>query len=121
MESIDFVPRSELVSFMVIFFAFYTTFLVLRLIRGRLDLYDFFNLWAVAVVPACFALIPGFATWTANVVGVAFPFLVLFGILIFMMFLFVYNLVVKVHRLQETCAVLTQELALSRINRDGNS
>ena len=83
--------------------------------RQQLDLYDFVMLSTVAVVPAVFVFWPGLAYWLAEIAGVAFPFVIMFGALFLILFLFVYRMTAKMHRLERDNLLLIQEISLLRL------
>jgi hypothetical protein len=80
--------------------------------RQQLDLYDLAMLSMVAIVPSAFTFFPSLAYWLASIVGVAFPFVVMFGVLFAVLFLFVHRLTVKLHLLERDNRLLIQELSL---------
>jgi fructose-specific phosphotransferase system IIC component len=48
----------------------------------------------------------------AVITGVLFPFVVMFGILLAILFVFIHRLTVKIHRLESDSRLLLQELSL---------
>lgn len=92
----------------------YLAFIASKTARQQLDLYDFVMLSMVAVVPAAFAFWPNITYWIANFAGVAFPFVIMFGALFLILFLFVHRLTVKVHKLERDNHLLIQEISLLR-------
>ena len=82
--------------------------------RHQIDLYDLAMLSMVAIVPSGFAYFPSLAYWLASIVGVAFPFVVMFAILIAVLFVFVHRLTVKVHVIERDNRMLIQEVSLLR-------
>lgn len=113
-----YVVSSNTYLFVVLFSVVYLAFITVKTARQQLDLYDFLMLSMVAVVPAAFVLWPNIAGWVAEVAGVAFPFVVMFGSLFFILFLFMHRLTVKVHKLERDNRVLIQEAALLRQELD---
>jgi hypothetical protein len=93
----------------------YLAFVARKTARQQLDLYDFVMLSTVAVVPAIFVFWPGLAYWLAEIAGVAFPFVIMFGALFLILFLFVYRMTAKVHRLERDNVLLIQEVSLLRL------
>lgn len=93
----------------------YLAFIARKTARQQLDLYDFAMLSTVAVVPAAFVFWPGLAYWLAETAGVAFPFVVMFGALFLILFLFVYRMTAKIHRLERDNLLLIQEVSLLRM------
>ena len=93
----------------------YLAFVARKTARQQLDLYDFVMLSTVAVVPAVFVFWPGLAYWLAEIAGVAFPFVIMFGALFLILFLFVYRMTAKMHRLERDNLLLIQEISLLRL------
>ena len=93
----------------------YLAFVARKTARQQLDLYDFVMLSTVAVVPAVFVFWPGLAYWLAEIAGVAFPFVIMFGALFLILFLFVYRMTAKMHRLGRDNLLLIQEISLLRL------
>jgi len=97
-----------------IFTVLYMAFIVRKTARRQLDLYDLFMLSAVAIIPGAFVAFPGLAFWLAGLVGVEFPFVLMFGMLFVVLFVFIHRLTVKIHRLESDNRMLVQELGLLR-------
>jgi hypothetical protein len=83
--------------------------------RQELDLYDFFMLSMVALLPAVFTFAPALAKWVAEITGVAFPFVVMFGMLLAVLFIIIHRLTTKVHKLEHQSRLLVQEVSLVRM------
>jgi len=98
--------------FIAFFVVAYLVFVIRKTARQQLDLYDFVMLSMVAVIPAVFTFLPNFADWVASLFGVAFPFIVMFGALFLILFLFVHRLTIKVHTLERDNRLLIQEVSL---------
>ncbi len=92
----------------------YLTLILRKTARAQLDLYDLAMLSAVAVIPVMFATFPGFSAFIVHITGVAFPFVVLFGVLLGIVFLFIHRLTVRLHILESDRRLLVQELSLLR-------
>jgi hypothetical protein len=116
METPEFKPTFETVLCALAFLLLFGGFLLRKLLRGEIDLYDFFVLSSVAIAPAAFVFVPRAAVWAGKIVGVAFPFLVLFGLLFVILFGFACRMTVQFHKLQAHVRSLTQEVALMRLN-----
>lgn len=93
----------------------YLAFIASKTARQQLDLYDFVMLSMVAVVPATFTFWPNIANWLADLAGVVFPFVIMFGALFLILFLFVYRLTVHMHKLEKDNLLLLQEVSLLRM------
>ena len=90
----------------------YLFFLIRKIASQQLDLYDLVMLSSVAIVPFIFIAFPRIAEWVAKISGVAFPFVVMFGLLFAIIFLFIYRLTIKLHRLELDNRLLIQEISL---------
>lgn len=90
----------------------YLFFTARKTARQQLDIYDLVMLSAVAIIPSVFVLFPKFADYLARVAGVAFPFVIMFGALFAILFIFIHRLTVKIHRLEHDNRLLIQELSL---------
>ena len=107
-----FQPNPQTVAAIGVFCVIYLAILLRRTIRGRLDLYDFLSLSAVAVVPSAFVFFPRFADAVGTLVGVEFSFEVMFGALFVVLFMSIHNLTIHVHELEVRNRELIQEMAL---------
>lgn len=95
-----------------IFALVYLMVILRQTARHQLDIYDFFMLSMVALLPVLFAFAPSFANWASKLTGVAFPFVVMFGLLLAVIFIFIYRLTIKVHKLETQNRLLIQEVSL---------
>ena len=82
--------------------------------RQQLDIYDLIMLSAVAIIPSSFVLFPVFAEWIAKVSGVVFPFVIMFGLLFAILFIFIHRLTAKIHRLEHHNRLLIQEISIMK-------
>lgn len=99
--------------FIVSLFALcYLYFTVRETAKQKLDIYDLIMLSAVAIIPLVFVLFPMFSDWVAKVSGVAFPFVVMFGILFVILFILIHRLTAKIHQLECCNRLLIQEVSL---------
>ena len=94
------------------FISGYMFSIIRKTARRQLDLYDLIMLSTVAIIPGAFAISPRFADWVADITGVGFPFVVMFGVLFAILFIFIHRLTVKIHRLESESCLLLQELSL---------
>ncbi|MBT8582105.1 DUF2304 family protein [Polynucleobacter paneuropaeus] len=95
-----------------IFAVFYLYFTIRETARRRLDLYDLIMLSTVAIIPCIFVLFPAFAERIAIISGVAFPFVVMFGLLLVILFLLIHRLTAKIHKLECSNRLLVQEISI---------
>lgn len=105
-------PTWQTTVFILAFFFVYLAFLMYRTYRNRVDIYDFFLLTAVAILPTAFVVFPRMVNRLAALSGVAFPFLLLFGGLFVIVFLFLHRLAVKIKTHERMMIAVVQELAL---------
>jgi hypothetical protein len=105
-------PSPATVTFVVLFAIVYIALLVRNALRDELDLYDLLLLSAVGAVPLAFVLFPAAAEELSGLVGVQFPFILLFGGLLFLTFIGLYRLLHAFAKLNREVRTLSQELAL---------
>jgi hypothetical protein len=114
-------PALQTVIVVAVFAAFYMRHLLRRTLRESLDLYDLFMLSMIAVVPAAFVFFPRAADTAAELAGVAFPFVLMFGALLAVVFALVHRLTVRIHRLETQNRLLIQEVSLMRGDEAGGA
>jgi hypothetical protein len=107
-----FQPNPQTVLVIAAFCLVYLAFLLRRTVAGRLDLYDFLSLSAVAVVPTAFVFFPSFAQAVGTLVGVEFSFVAMFGGLFVVLFMSIHKLTINVHELEVQNRELIQAMAL---------
>ena len=95
-----------------IFAVVYMVVIARKTARRQLDIYDLAMLSTVAIIPVIFVAFPQVAYWLSSVTGVEFPFVVMFGMLFAVLFIFIHRLTVKIHRLESDGRLLVQELSL---------
>jgi hypothetical protein len=105
-------PSAATVTFVVLFAIVYIAVLFRNAIRDELDLYDLTLLSAVGAVPLGFVLFPVWAEEISRLVGVQFPFILLFGGLLLFAFLGLYRLLHAFAKLNRQVRMLSQEVAL---------
>ena len=103
------IKTVTLISFFAIGYMF---FISRKAARRELDIYDLVMLSAVAIVPVICVAFPQVSSWLAKIAGVEFPFVVMFGMLFAVLFIFIHRLTVKIHRLESDSRLLIQELSL---------
>ena len=94
------------------FAVLYVWYILRKTSIRKIDIYDFVMLSTVAIIPVSFVLFSGFWIFLSNKVGVAFPFVLLFGILLAAIFLFVHKLTIRFRDIESKNVVLAQELGL---------
>jgi hypothetical protein len=112
---VPYVPTLHSVVLVGLFAVLYLAVIGRKTVRGKLDLYDLCMLSMVAVVPALFTFFPAFAGAMAEVAGVAFPFVVMFGLLLAVLFTLVHRLTGQMHRVEEQNCALIQEVSLLQL------
>lgn len=108
----QYEPTPETTVLILTVSIWYLIFLAYRTINGRLDLYDLGMLSMAAILPAVFVLWPEFAVIVGKLTGVAFPFVVMFGALILVVFVFLHRISIKIHNLERLNRLLVQEVSL---------
>ncbi len=106
------INHSSTYLFIAIFAVIYTLIIARKTARQQLDIYDLAMLSTVVIIPAIFVSFPQVAYWLSSLTGVEFPFVVMFGMLIAILFIIIHRLTVKIHRLESNCRLLVQELSL---------
>jgi hypothetical protein len=106
------IVNSNTSLFIAIFAVIYTVIIARKTARHQLDIYDLAMLSMVVIIPGIFAAFPQITYWISGLAGVEFPFILMFGMLIAILFIFIHRLTVKIHRLESDCRLLVQELSL---------
>ena len=105
-------PTLQTIILVAVFSLWYMILLVRRTVSGRLDFYDLAMLSTVALLPALFVSWPELAELLGTLAGVAFPFIVMFGTLILMIFVFLHRTTIKMHEVERLNRFLIQEVSL---------
>ena len=106
------IPSAETVAIISGFAFIYMVVLLRKTLQGKFDLYDFLVLSMVAILPAGFALFPRLAYLVSHLTGVVFPFVVMFGALFLVAFVFMHNITERLHKLERQNWALLQEQSL---------
>lgn len=106
------IPSAETVVIISGFAFVYMLVLLRKTLQGKFDLYDFLMLSMVAILPASFALFPRLANLISHLTGVVFPFVVMFGALFSVVFVFMHNITERLHKLERQNWALIQEQGL---------
>lgn len=114
----EYRPTTNTVIFMSLFLAGYLAILLRNTLRRSLDIYDFFMLSSLALVPGTAVFAPSLTSRLTHMVGVEFPLVIIFGALQFIAFLYLYRLVVKTNAQARVITSLTQEAGLLRHELD---
>lgn len=110
----EYQPTFQTVIFISLFLIIYLIALLKNTIRSSIDFYDFLMLSSVAIIPSIFVFFPKFVVNVARLVGVEFPFELLFGSLFLIVFVYLYRLVIKMNHHNNRNNLLIQELSLLR-------
>jgi hypothetical protein len=110
----EYHPTPETCIFIGAFFVVYIALLLRRVVRNRVDLYDFFMLATLGIIPLCFVLFPHFVSRLSRLAGVEFPFLLLFGALSLVTFAMIYRLIRRSNKLRNDVVRLVQEAGVLR-------
>jgi hypothetical protein len=106
------LPTLQTTLFLLVFLVTYLVLLLKNANRNTIDLYDMLLLSSIAIVPVLFAFFPKLTIYITKLVGVGFPFLLLFGSLFFIVFVYLYRLVIKINQHHKKNILLIQELSL---------
>jgi hypothetical protein len=106
------LPNTATVLVISAFAIVYMLILLRKTLQGKFDLYDFLMLSMVAIIPAGFALFPRLTYWLTRLSGVDFPFVLMFGVLFLVVFVFLHNMTARLHKLERQNGVLIQEQSL---------
>lgn len=111
-------PTTHTTVLVAVFAAWYLIVIARRTLTGHLDFYDLVMLSMVALLPAIFVFWPQTAKIVGMLAGVTFPFVVLFGVLTLVVFIFLHRITLKLHKLERLNRLLVQEISLLRFERD---
>ncbi len=111
-------PTIQTTIFISLFLIGYLFGLLRNATKHTIDLYDLILLVSVAIVPSVFVFFPEFTDKLSKFLGVLFPFVVLFGLLFFIVFVYLYRLVVKTNHHKFSINTITQELSILRHKLD---
>jgi hypothetical protein len=106
------LPNTATVLIISAFAVVYMFVLLRKTLQGKIDLYDFLMLSMVAIIPAAFALFPRLTYWLTQLSGVGFPFVLMFGVLFLVVFVFMHNMTARLHKLERQNGALIQEQSL---------
>lgn len=110
----EYHPTVQTIVFVSLFLVLYLVILLKNAIRSTIDFYDLLMLSSVAIVPSVFVFFPSLAGYLAHLAGVEFPFVLLFGGLFLIVFVYLYRLVIEINHHHGRITVLIQELSLLR-------
>lgn len=93
---------------------FYLIFLLRRTINSRIDLFDFLYLTVIVIVPLAFSASETISSSITHLLGIKFPFVLLFGIIHGATYLYTIIQAGEVNKLKQRQLKLTQEVSLLR-------
>lgn len=106
------LPTFQTKLLLVLFFIVYIGYLTRSAARNHIDIYDYFALSCVALLPLTFGLLPEVVYLISDWMGVAFPFVVLFGALFVVIFAYLHRLLTQLNRQMQINKHLIQEISL---------
>jgi len=111
----EYQPTLHTIIFITLFLIGYLFGILRRVTRHAIDFYDLLLLMSIAIIPSSFVFFPKLADDLARLFGVSFPFVVLFGMLFFIVFVYLYRLVIRSYDNDQRIILLLQELSLLRL------
>lgn len=108
----NYTPTPQTVIFVSVFIVVYLFILIKKTIKNAIDLYDLLLLSSLAIFPGIFVFAPRFVENLAHLVGVEFPFIILFAGLFVCVFIYLYHLIIKVNKQERLNLILIQEISL---------
>lgn len=105
---------SDPIAFSLIFigFIFFLGFLFSQVSNDYIDVLDALSVSFVMLVPLLFLLFEGLILRVSGLIGVKFPFVLMFGLLFLISFLIIFRLFVRINKLKNELVKLTQFVAL---------
>lgn len=98
--------------FTTIFSIIYFLYLLKKTSENKFDFYDLIMLSMVGVIPSFFIFFQHTSILFADLLGVAFPFVVMFGLLFIALFLIIIRVMSVIHQLKLDNILLIQEVGL---------
>ena len=108
----EYTPSIHTLIFVSIFLIVYLIILIKNTIRNSIDFYDFLLLSTVALIPSFFVFFPKVVVSLARIVGVEFPFLILFGSLFLIIFIYLYRLIIRINSNHNRIITIIQEFSI---------
>ncbi len=102
----------ETILIILSFSIWYTWHLLHKTSCLKLDMYDFSMLSSVSIIPLSFVVFPTFWQSISDILGIGFPFILLFGMMIAIIFIFIHRLTVRLHHMSHKYTLLIQEVSL---------
>lgn len=108
----NYQPTLPTLIFTTLFLMIYMLVMLKKTIRRKIDLYDLILLSSVAIVPAIFVYFPIVGTVLTQLTGVLFPFILIFGALFLIVFVFIYRSITQQNEIEKKVILLTQEISI---------
>lgn len=108
----DYHPDPITVLLASVFMICYVAHLFRKTISEKVDLYDFILLSTVALAPSALLYFPHLSMRLSKAAGVAFPFVLMFGFLFLIVFVFLHRFVAMGKSNERRITTLVQELAI---------
>ena len=89
----------------------YLTVIIRNINKGRYDLYDFFFLSSVVSIPFIFLAFPNLMQNLAFHLDVEFPFVIMFGVIFLVVFVYLHRLIGILNKLDYRVRTLAQKAA----------
>ena len=89
----------------------YLTVIIRNINKGRYDLYDFFFLSSVVSIPFIFLAFPNLMQNLAFHLDVEFPFVIMFGVIFLIVFVYLHRLIGILNKLDYRVRTLAQKAA----------
>jgi hypothetical protein len=116
-----YILSSNATVFILAFSTLYLVVVVRRVANSRLGPEDAFLLSTLALVPIGYVLFPSYVSAITKLVGVTYPFFLMFGFFHFVSFVMIDRVLKLVTRHQKEITILSQEIALLRGELDSLS
>ncbi|MEJ2125077.1 MAG: DUF2304 domain-containing protein [Alphaproteobacteria bacterium] len=114
----NIAPSLQTIALISLFAALYLYWVFRKTIAMKLDLYDLIMLSMVAIVPLVFVTFPAIAMSVSSFTGVVFPFVVMFGGLFLVLFVFMHRMTARLHKIERQNCALVQEVGLLHLELD---
>lgn len=121
MHSTDHYTSVPVQIFSGVFFLVFLLFLAKKTYSRKIDVSDFFFLSSIAVIPVFFILGKPLVFWVMNLLEVKLPFVFLFASLFFVVFVYLYKLIRRLHTAEKNLRSLSQEFAIHRFDLKNTS
>ena len=105
-----------------LFIAFFSLIVILfflwELAMLKIELSDFLFLSSLSILPSIFGFFPIFTKNMASFLGIEFPFLLLFGSLVLILFMVVYRLIKKIRNLEKEFKTMLMDQSINKFTME---